>query len=54
MPEEEAHQRIGAQMPAGEKAARGNFVIRTGGTKFETDRQVEELLVALNGIRKGA
>jgi dephospho-CoA kinase len=45
--EEEAHQRIAAQMPADEKAARGNFVIRTGGTTAETDRQVEELLVAL-------
>jgi len=47
MSEEEAHQRIAAQMPADEKAARGNFVIRTGGTMAETDRQVEELLVAL-------
>jgi dephospho-CoA kinase len=47
MSEEEAHQRIGAQMPAEEKAARGNFVIRTDGTMAETDRQVDELLVAL-------
>jgi dephospho-CoA kinase len=47
MSEEEAHQRIAAQMPADEKAARGSFVIRTGGTMAETDRQVEELLVAL-------
>jgi dephospho-CoA kinase len=45
--EEEAHQRIAAQMPADEKAARGDFVIRTGGTMAETDREVEELLVAL-------
>ena len=54
MSEEEAHQRIAAQMPAEEKAARGDFVIRTGGTMVATDRQVEELLVALNGIRKGS
>jgi dephospho-CoA kinase len=47
MSEAEAHQRIGAQMPAEEKAARGNFVIRTDGTMAGTDRQVEELLVAL-------
>lgn len=51
--EEEARQRIAAQMPAEEKAARGHFVIRTGGTMLATDRQIEELLVALNGIKKG-
>ena len=53
MSEEEAHQRIAAQMPAEEKAARGNFVIRTGGTKAETDRQVEELARRAFGIRRG-
>ncbi len=46
--EEEAHQRIAAQMPAEEKAARGDFVIRTDDTMLATDRQVEELLVKLN------
>ena len=46
--EEEAHQRIAAQMPAEEKAARGDFVIRTDDTKLATDRQVEELLAKLN------
>jgi len=50
MSEEEAHQRIAAQMPAEEKAARGNFVIQTGGTMLATDRQIEELLVALNRL----
>lgn len=50
MSEEEAHQRIAAQMPAEEKAARGSFVIRTGGTKPDTDRQVEELLIALRKV----
>lgn len=47
MSEDEAHQRIAAQMPAEEKAARGDFVIRTDDTKLATDRQVEELLVTL-------
>ncbi len=54
MSEEEALQRIAAQMPAKEKAARGNFVIQTGGTKPETDSQVEELAAALYGIKKGS
>ena len=45
--EEEALQRIAAQMPAEEKAKRANFVIRTDDTKLATDRQVEELLIAL-------
>ena len=48
--EQEAHQRIAAQMPAEEKAARGNFVIRTEGTKTETNRQVDELVVALKRV----
>lgn len=51
MPEADARQRIAAQMPAEEKAARGDFVIRTGGTMPETDSQIDELLVAL---RKGS
>lgn len=48
MSEEEARQRIAAQIPAGEKADRGHFVIRTGGTKADTDRQVDELVAALS------
>jgi dephospho-CoA kinase len=48
MSEKEASQRITAQMPAEAKAARGNFVIRTGGAMLETDRQVDELLTALH------
>jgi dephospho-CoA kinase len=44
MSEEEARQRIGAQMPAEEKAARADFVIRTEGSKLATDRQVDELV----------
>jgi len=45
--EEDARQRIGAQMPADEKARRANFVIETGGAMSATDRQVDELLAAL-------
>jgi dephospho-CoA kinase len=48
--EEEALQRIAAQMPADEKAKRGDFVILTGGTMVATDRQVDELLVALQDV----
>jgi dephospho-CoA kinase len=48
MSEEQAHQRIAAQIPAAEKAARGHFVILTGGAKLDTERQVDELVVALS------
>ncbi len=47
MSDVEARQRIAAQMPAEDKAARGVMVIRTDGTMAETDRRVEDLLVAL-------
>jgi dephospho-CoA kinase len=47
MSEKEAKQRIAAQMPAKDKAARGDFVIRTDGTKADTDRQVDEVLASL-------
>jgi dephospho-CoA kinase len=45
--EDEARRRIAAQMPAEEKARRANFVILTGGTPLATDRQVDDLLIAL-------
>lgn len=48
MTEEEARQRIAAQLPAEEKAARGDFVIRTDGSMLATDRQVDELLAKLH------
>jgi dephospho-CoA kinase len=48
--EEEALQRIAAQMPADEKAKRADFVIRTGGTMVASDRQVDELLIALGNV----
>lgn len=44
MTEAEAEQRLAAQMPAAEKAARGDLVIRTDGTPAETDARVEEVL----------
>jgi dephospho-CoA kinase len=49
--EEQALQRIAAQIPAEEKARRANFVIQTGGTKAVTDRQVDELVSALRIVR---
>jgi dephospho-CoA kinase len=48
---EQARQRIAAQMPAEDKAARGQFVIRTEGSTANTDRQVEELIEALDRRR---
>jgi len=45
--EEDARQRIAAQLPAEEKAARGDFVILTGGTTAATDKQVDELVAKL-------
>jgi dephospho-CoA kinase len=41
--EPEGLQRLAAQMPAEEKAARADFVIRTDGTREETDAQVERI-----------
>lgn len=42
-----ARQRLAAQMPAAEKAARADFVIDTNGDHADTDRQVEHVLRAL-------
>lgn len=44
----EAEQRLAAQMPAAEKASRAQSVIRTDGSFDATDRQVDDLLAALN------
>jgi dephospho-CoA kinase len=49
--EEEARQRLGAQMPAEEKAQRADFVILTGGTMLATDQQVDELLRAIRQFK---
>jgi dephospho-CoA kinase len=40
----EAGQRLAAQMPASEKAARADFVIRTDHTFADTDAQVDHLI----------
>jgi dephospho-CoA kinase len=53
MSEEEAYQRIAAQIPAEEKAGRADFVILTGGTMLATDRQVDDLVVSLDRLTKG-
>jgi dephospho-CoA kinase len=45
--DEQARQRLAAQMPAAEKAARADAVIRTDGSFDETDAQVDRLLTLL-------
>ena len=51
----EAERRLAAQMPAEEKAARADFLIRTDGTTGDTDAQVERIwrtvLTAPSGVR---
>ena len=51
---EGARQRIAAQMPAQEKASRGDFVVDTGGTRSDTDRQVDDLIGVLHRIKPGS
>jgi dephospho-CoA kinase len=46
--EHEARQRIAAQIPAEDKAARADYVIRTDGSFEATDREIESVLSALN------
>jgi dephospho-CoA kinase len=41
--EAEARQRIAAQLPIDEKAARANYVIRTDGTFAETEKRVRDV-----------
>jgi len=43
----DARQRLAAQQPIEDKAARADFVIHTDGTFEQTDRQVEEVLARL-------
>ena len=47
MSDTEARQRLAAQLPAAEKAARANHVVDTSGTFEETDARVDEILRAL-------
>ena len=51
--EGEARQRLAAQLPAAEKAARADFVIDTSGSVEATDRQVGELLGKLRNWGTG-
>jgi dephospho-CoA kinase len=48
MSEAEARQRLEAQLPAAEKAARANYTIDTGGEFEETEAQVQRILEALS------
>jgi dephospho-CoA kinase len=47
MSEAEARQRLDAQLPAAEKAARANYAIDTSGTFEETEAQVQAILERL-------
>ena len=47
--EDQACERLAAQMPAQEKAARAHFVIQTDGTVAETDEQVKAVWQHLRG-----
>jgi dephospho-CoA kinase len=53
LPEVEARQRLAAQMPAEEKAARADFVIRTDGTFDETNAQIEAIWGQLEQETRG-
>ena len=44
MNEEAARQRLAAQLPTGEKAARADYVVDTDGSFEDTDRQIATLL----------
>ena len=44
MTESDAHQRIAAQLPVGEKITRASFVIDTDGTLAQTDAQVDAVV----------
>jgi dephospho-CoA kinase len=43
MTEQEAQQRMAAQLPSAEKKARADYVIDTSGAKEETDRQISAI-----------
>jgi len=45
--EEDARQRMAAQIPTEDKALRADYVIWTSGTERETDAQVDQFLVKL-------
>jgi dephospho-CoA kinase len=45
--ESEAKQRLAAQLPTDQKAARADFVVRTDGAYEETDRQIGQIVDVL-------
>ena len=49
MSDADARRRLAAQLPAGERESRADFVIRTDGSFEDTDRQVEQVYRALSG-----
>jgi len=49
MEESDARQRLAAQWPTDEKAARADFIVRTDGSFEETDKQVDRIYRALRG-----
>ncbi|HWF83405.1 MAG TPA: dephospho-CoA kinase [Vicinamibacterales bacterium] len=53
MSPEQAQQRLAAQWPAAEKAARADIVITTDGSFADTDRQVEQAFAKLTGGAHG-
>jgi dephospho-CoA kinase len=48
--EEDARQRLAAQWPIDEKAARAHYIIDTSGSIEETDRQIDRVLEKLNQL----
>jgi dephospho-CoA kinase len=46
--EDEARQRVAAQLPIDQKVGRADYVIRTGGSFDETNRQVADLIERLS------
>jgi dephospho-CoA kinase len=52
--EDEARQRLAAQLPIADKVARADFVIHTDGTYEETRRQVDTVVAALRQSSHGA
>jgi dephospho-CoA kinase len=47
--ESDARRRLAAQLSSDDKAARADYVIETGGTFEDTDRQVDDVLRKLTG-----
>jgi dephospho-CoA kinase len=52
MSETEAQQRLAAQLPIDEKAARADYVIDTNGSFDDTNQQVDAVLETLRGTKR--